>query len=156
MNQDFPGNPSATQTGRQVGDYGLAVLVAMSGAEILETASPAETCGFYTAVGRRIAGLIDVAGVSDLDVLAHRINALMGLLGWGRVSLEFDETGILVRHRGAPQALEADLAGIWPLLLPALLEGAYDTWFRALGSGPVLVTRVLRQGGDLIELHHGS
>lgn len=156
MRPDFPGDPSAAPADGQAGDYGLAVLVAMSGAEILESASRAETCGFYAAVGRRIATLIDVAGVSDLDVLAHRINALMGLLGWGRANLEFDETGILVRHRGAPQALEADLAGIWPLLLPALLEGAYDAWFRALGSGPALVTRVLRHDGDRIELHHGS
>jgi hypothetical protein len=136
-------------------EYGLAVLTAMTAAEVFAEAPPQAVHGFYRAVGRRLAALIDLADVQDIDVLAERINALWLACGCGQARFQAIDTGIKVIHRGAPTTIEGDQAGVWALLFPAILEGAYDAWFRQLGSGQALSTRILRHEGDVIELHHG-
>jgi len=137
-------------------EYGLAVLAALTAAEIYSEAGPAQAFGFYCAIGRRLAALVDLHDVRDLDGLTDRINSLWVLCGYGQTRIQRAETGIRVLHRAAPATIEGDHAGHWATLFPALLEGAYDAWFRQLGSGPALSTRIVRQDGDLIELHHGG
>lgn len=137
-------------------EHGLAVLTALTAAEIFGEAGAAQAQGFYTAIGRRLAATVDLHAVRDLDGLSDRVNSVWGACGLGHVRIRTAESGIRVTHRGAPATIEGDSAGHWAALFPALLEGAYDAWFRQLGSGPALVTRIVRHDGDLIELHHGG
>jgi hypothetical protein len=137
-------------------EHGLALLAAVMAAEIMAEARPEQVHGFYVAAGRRLATQVDLADVRDLDTVAERINALWAQCGWGQVRLSATDTGIRIVHRGAPQSLEGDVAGHWPSLFSALLEGAYDAFFRQLGSGPALSTRLVRRDSDLVELHHGG
>lgn len=148
-------NRARERTGAPAREYGLAVLTAMTAAEIFGEARPEQALGFYAAIGRRLSALVDVNDVRDLDDLADRINTFWGACACGRARLEAVETGIRVLHRGAPLTIEGDQTKCWAQAFPALLEGAYDAWFRQLGSGPVLTTRILRCEKDVIELHHG-
>jgi hypothetical protein len=143
------------RAGAPAREYGLAVLSAMTAAEVYGEASPEAAHGFYSAVGRRLATLVDLADVQDIDALADRINGLWSACGCGHARFQAIDTGIKITHRGAPAAIEGDQAGYWEQLFPAILEGAYDAWFRQLGSGQALSTRILRHEGDVIELHHG-
>jgi hypothetical protein len=136
-------------------EFGLAVLTAMTAAEVFAEASPEAARGFYVAVGRRIAGLVDLAQVHDLDTLGERVNALWSACGCGHARFTPSDTGIRIIHQGAPMSLHGDDDHCWARLFPAMVEGAYDAWFRELGSAPSLTTRILRHAGDVIELHHG-
>lgn len=136
-------------------EFGLAVLTAMTAAEVFAEAPPQAARGFYVAVGRRVAGLVDLTDVQDLGVMAERINALWSACGCGQARFQAVETGIKITHHGAPTSLHGDQDRYWAQLFPAMVEGAYDAWFRELGSAPTLTTRILRQEGDVIELHHG-
>ena len=136
-------------------EFGLAMLTAMTAAEVFAEAPPAAARGFYVAVGRRVAGLVDLDVVEDLDTMAERINALWSACSCGQVRFQACDTGIRITHQGAPTSLHGDLDRYWAKLFPAMIEGAYDAWFRELGSAPTLTTRILRQDGDVIELHHG-
>ena len=137
-------------------EYGLAVLTALTAAEIYGEAGAAQAHGFYTAIGRRLSALVDVHDVRDLDGLSDRVNSVWVACGLGHARIQPVDSGIRVMHRGGPMTIEGDHAAHWATLFPALLEGAYDAWFRQLGSGPALVTRIVRHEGDLIELHHGG
>jgi hypothetical protein len=137
-------------------EQGLALLASAMAAEIMAEARPEQVHGFYVAAGRRLAAQVDLADSRDLDAVADRINALWTQCGWGQARLSATDTGIRIVHRGAPPSLEGDAAGHWPSLFSALLEGAYDAWFRQLGSGPALTTRLVRRDSDLVELHHGG
>jgi hypothetical protein len=148
-------NRAHERAGVPAREYGLAVLTALTAAEVYAEAKPEQAFGFYSAIGRRLSTLVDVRDVRDLDDLAEQINGLWLACGCGQGRLEAVETGIRVTHRGAPRAIAGDHHGYWAKLFPALLDGAYDGWFRALGSSPVLNTRIVRHEGDLIELHHG-
>lgn len=136
-------------------EHGLAMLTALTATEVSAEAKPEQAHGFYVAIGRRFSTLVDMADVHDLDDLATRINGLWAACGYGHVRLQAVETGIRVVYRGGPVTIEGDHAGHWARLFPALLEGAYDAWFRQLGSSGLLSTRLLRHEGDLIEFHHG-
>ena len=149
-------NKVRERVGAPAREYGLAVLTAMTAAEIFAEAQPEQVHGFYVAVGRRLSTLVEVGDVRDLDEFAMRVNALWEACGCGHTRLQEVETGIKVTHRGAPVSIEGDQAGYWARLFPALIEGAYDAWFRQLGSGALLSTRIIRHEGDLIELHHGA
>ncbi len=137
-------------------EQGLALLTAATAAEIIAEARPEQAHGFYVAAGRRMAAHVDLSDSRDLDAVSDRINALWAMCGWGQARLSSTETGIRIVHRGAPLTLEGDLGGHWPALFAALLEGAYDAWFRQLGSGPALTTRIVRRDSDMVELHHGG
>jgi len=149
-------NRARERTGDPAREYGLAMLTALTAAEIYGEAGSAQAFGFYSAIGRRLAALVDLHDVRDLDGLSDRVNSLWVACGLGQARIQYVETGIRVIHRAAPATIEGDHAGHWATLFPALIEGAYDAWFRQLGSGPALVTRIVRQDGDLIELHHGG
>lgn len=134
---------------------GFALLTALTATEIWDNASPVQARGFYIAIGRRLAALEPLEQAVDLSVLASRLNKLWAALDWGHVIFHMEDEGIAIRHQGLPHALDGDLEGLWPDLLSAMMEGAYDSWFRALGSGPALETRRIDFNGGTLDLWHG-
>ena len=134
---------------------GLALPVAMTAAEIRSAATPAQAHGFYLSVGRRLAAAEPMNDAGDLNLLAARANRLWAALDWGHVAFFMEEEGIVIRHQGLPPALDGDVEGLWSDVISAVLEGAYDSWFRALGSGDTLVTRRVDFNGGTLDLWHG-
>lgn len=141
-------------TGRQDFLPGLCLLAALTAGEVGEALPAAQARGFYLAVGRRMAALEKLEGVADLADLCGRANAFWQALGWGAVEIEAGESAIVVHHHHAPLAIPGCEGPHWRAALGALLEGAWDSWFRALGSGQGLTTRAQWQG-DCLELSHG-
>lgn len=133
---------------------GLALLAISTAAEVGEAVPEDQAHGFYVAIGRRMAALEPLEGVNDASVLCARINAFWQTLGWGEIELTLGREAISVRHRDLPIAIVPDRAGLWSRMLQGVLEGAYDSWFRVLGSGPVLKTTA-EWKGDVLELRHG-
>lgn len=134
---------------------GLALLTAMMGSEIFASATPVQAEAFFVAIGRRIAALLPVGDISDDAALVARINRLWQALGWGETRLEMTEDALLIRHDAMPETLQGDVDGRWADIAPALLRGAYDSWFRALGAGTDLHTSVLHWRDGTMELRHG-
>ena len=148
------GFPSPQGAPEEMGIGGCALLSLSVAAEVLEAVPEAQARGFFLSLGRRIAGLESLEGVIDVATLASRLDGFWNALEWGRVEIEPGDDGFLVRHRGLPLRVAADPQGHWAAMLATVLEGAYDSWFRTLGSGPALHTRA-RWNGDTLELHHG-
>lgn len=134
---------------------GLALLIAMIAAEIWSTATPAQAHNFYLAVGRKLAAAEPMEDAADLTLLATRVNKLWSALDWGHVIFCMEEEGIAIRHQGLPPALDGDVEGLWAEIISAVLEGAYDSWFRTLGSGAALMTRRVDFNGGTLDLWHG-
>lgn len=123
-------------------------------AELSETVPAAQRRGFYLAIGRRIAAGETLDGVEDASQLSWRVNAFWSAMGWGEADVAIERDAIVVHHRHAPPAPEHVPSGPWLGMLLAVFEGAYDAWFRRLGSGPALLTRA-EWKGDTVELRHG-
>lgn len=123
-------------------------------AELAEAIPAAQRHGFYQAVGRRMAATELLEGVNDVSQLGWRVNAFWGAIGWGEADLAIERDHIVVRHRDLPAAAEGASADMWQDMLLSALEGAYDAWFRRLGSGPTLRTWA-EWAGDTLELRHG-
>jgi len=138
----------------EAGVGGLALLALSTAAEVCEGVTEAQARGFFLAIGRRMAALEPLDGVNDASVLCARINAFWQSLDWGEVELALGKESIVVRHRDLPNQIAADPDGHWALMLLTVLEGAYDSWFRVLGSGPALHTTA-EWKGDTVELRHG-
>ena len=134
--------------------HGSFVLAAITAAELSEVATPAQVHGFFVATGRRIAAAEPLEGTNDIAELSARINAVWQSLGWGEAEVAFEADAICVSHRGLPVELADGAHGCWRSLALAVLEGAYDGWFRALGSGAALRTAAAWRG-EVIELRHG-
>jgi hypothetical protein len=150
----------------QVAPQGLPMLVTAMIKEVDVTGTQMQSRAFFTAVGRRIAGYCDVSEATGIRRLADQINQFWATLGWGHARLEMVVDAILIHHTGMPQALAGDVAGHWPCITSSvlegapyvsasLLEGAYDTWLRTLGSGPALHTTLVSKHNGLIVLRHG-
>ncbi len=154
MNME-PMHRARERRGAPAREYGLAVLSAMTAAEIFDQARPDQAMKFYAAVGARLAALVDVADVRDLDELGARISAFWAACGCGAARFTASATGITVVHHDAPLGIEGDQQKCWARAFPALLQGAYDAWFRQLGSGPALSTRIIASAGTTIEFRHG-
>ena len=123
--------------------------------EIASTATAEQMQGFFRAVGSRIAKNHPIADARDMDRLTRHGNMVWDRLHWGSVRFELDDEGIDIFHEGLPDGLEGDADGIWAGVAPFILEGAYDAWFRQMGSGERLNTRISRSQGGHIELRHG-
>ncbi len=134
---------------------GTRLLVAMIASEVFATATPAQAENFFTAVGRRIAAFVPVDDIADIAALEVRVNRLWQALHWGGARLDMGVDGIAIHHHGMPAGLENDLDGRWPAMAEAVLRGAYDSWFRTLGSGASLRTTVVCWSQDVMELRHG-
>jgi hypothetical protein len=135
--------------------HGLSLLAAATAAEVFASASAAQARGFYAAIGRRMAHYIDLDGASEIEALTERMNRLWTAFGWGAVRLEMGEDAVLVHHYGMPRDMDGDLEGLWPQAAAALLEGAYDLWFRSLAGDGALRTKFVGWRGDVAELRHG-
>ena len=92
--------------------------------------------------------------LSDAALLSMRINDFWRALDWGEAKLELTDEGIIVQHTNLPRGIAPDPRGHWATMLAGVLEGAYDSWFRTLGSGPALTTTA-EWKGDTLELRHG-
>lgn len=149
--QAFP-NPRSGPSDYAVG--GLALLAISTANEMAEGIPEEQAHGFFMAIGRRMAALEPLEGVNDASVLCARINAFWQALDWGEIELAVGRDAIVVRHRDLPTEIAPDRAGHWARMLLGVLEGAYDSWFRVLGSGPALRTTA-EWKGDTLELRHG-
>ncbi|PNU03618.1 cellulose biosynthesis protein BcsD [Novosphingobium guangzhouense] len=149
--QAFP-QPRSGPSDYAVG--GLALLAISTASEVSEGIPEEQAHGFFLAIGRRMAALEPLEGVNDASVLCARINAFWQALDWGEIELAVGRDAIVVRHRDLPTEIAPDRAGHWARMLLGVLEGAYDAWFRVLGSGPALRTTA-EWKGDTLELRHG-
>ncbi|EIZ78056.1 hypothetical protein WSK_3366 [Novosphingobium sp. Rr 2-17] len=146
--------PQARQNAGEVGVGGLALLALSTAAEVCEGVPEEQARGFFHAIGKRMGALEPLEGVNDASVLRARINAFWQALDWGEVDLAVGKDSIIVEHRDLPNNIAADSEGHWAMMLLAVLEGAYDGWFRVLGSGPALTTTA-QWKGNTVELRHG-
>lgn len=123
-------------------------------AEVHSGATGEQARKFFGALGERIAAMQPVDDIEDLNMLCERINLLWAHLGWGTVDMTLNDGGIDLRHEDVP-AMPASLDdGHWWPAVGAILEGAYDHWFRCLGSCAKLHTRVIQQTEGDFELRH--
>lgn len=150
----LPAFPQPRQGSDDTSISGLALLAMSVASEITQSVSPAQAHGFFQALGRRMAEAETLDGVNDTSALNVRLNAFWKALDWGVIDLQLGDDGILVHHRGLPLDLAADDQAPWIAMLSGVLEGAYDSWFRTLGSGPALHTKA-KWKGDVLELRHG-
>ncbi|MFC0205125.1 cellulose biosynthesis protein BcsD [Novosphingobium soli] len=146
--------PQARSGPDQVGVGGLALMAISMASEVAEGVPEEQAHGFFVAIGRRMAALEPLDGVSDASVLSARINAFWQALDWGEIELAVGQEAIVVRHRDLPTRIAPDPQGNWARMLLGVLEGAYDSWFRVLGSGPALRTSA-EWKEDMLELRHG-
>ena len=137
------------------GGDGSDLLAWVIGSEIYAMATADQAEGFFLSVGQRLARLVAMDEVEALAALETRANLLWHVLGWGEVHMTREANGVRLQHRGLPRAPEEAGADHWPVMLRTILRGAYDTWFRALGSGETLHTRIVQASDKEVELHHG-
>jgi len=138
----------------EVGEASFASFVAAMLGEFAEAVPASRRRGFYVAVGRRLAATETLDGVDDTAALVGRVNAFWQAKGWGRAEISLDRDAIIVHHRHPPAPPAGTPVGLWTGMLIAVLEGAYDSWFQRLGSGPTLHTSA-EWKGDSVELRHG-
>ncbi|TCM20764.1 cellulose synthase subunit D [Novosphingobium sp. PhB165] len=150
----FQAFPSPRHEGDLTGVGGLALLATMTAAEVGESAPAGQARAFFVAIGRRMATLVPLEDVSDVAALQSRINGFWQDLDWGEIELVVGEDAITVRHVHLPEPVVPDLRHSWQAMLLGVLEGAYDAWFRALGSGEALRTVAVWKD-DLLEVRHG-
>ncbi len=128
------------------------LLDAMLG-ELAKTASHGQRRAFMRAVGRRIAGSIDVGDVDDLATLQQRLDTFWHAAGWGSTDLSLSDDGVLIIHSGVPMLTATP--GDDSDAVRSMLEGAYDCWMRQLGSDTNLSTRVIGGSETQLRLWHG-
>lgn len=124
-------------------------------AEVAAGANAAQRRAFYRAVGARIAALHPLDNVNDLAGLTVAVNALWRDYGCGQAKFVLAEDGIVITHTDLAQSFASILGDATEPTLSPLLEGAYDTWLRSLGSGPALTTRTLWWSNTEARLKHG-
>jgi hypothetical protein len=141
--------------GTPTGLRGWPALVGAMVAEVRSGATEDQARGFFNTVGERLARMAPMDDVEDADVLRDRINALWSTIDFGRVAFRFDDQGIDIHHEGLPHVLGTEDDGLWTAVLGQILEGAYGAWFRSLGSGSHLHTRVTGWTDQGVDLRHG-
>lgn len=146
--------PPPRHEGEMTGVGGIALLATMTAAEVAENLPAAQARGFFGAIGRRVAALAPMEDVTEASAVQDRINVFWQDLDWGDIELVIGEDAITVRHYRLPEPVVPDLRHSWQAMLTGVLEGAYDAWFRALGSGPALHTAA-QWKDDILELRHG-
>lgn len=124
-------------------------------AEVTAGANAAQRRAFFRAVGTRIATMHPLDNVSDLAGLTIAVNALWADYGCGQAKFALADDGIVITHTNLLQSLSPILGDASEQTLSPMLEGAYDTWLRSLGSGPSLTTRTLWWSNTEARLKHG-
>lgn len=90
-------------------------------------------------IGGRIARQLGLPACRTLGEFQHAVNTRLTEFGWGWARIEDAGEAIVVRHYCAPlSAVFGADAEAWA---PALLEGAYQEWFKAVGADPALTVR---------------
>lgn len=131
-------------------------LSAMMVAEVHDGATPEQANGLFRSLGGRLAALISIDDVRSLDGLCDQINGLWANLGLGHVAMTLDDEGVGLTHGGVPHMPPPGDDDLWSMMVGPLLEGAYDSWFRAMGSNTKLRTRLVKQNEGCIELRHAA
>lgn len=123
-------------------------------AEVRSGATEEQAHGFFSALGQRIAAMMPVDDIEDINALSERVNLLWSQLGWGHVSMALNDDGVDLRHDGVPHMPSIGDDDQWLSAAGPLLAGAYDSWFRTLGSNPKLRTHVIHQADGSFEFRH--
>ena len=92
--------------------------------EVTSTATPEQLDMFLASVGRRLAGLDPLTGLSDVEEIESAVNALWHELGWGHVIFDLDDGGIDIMHKNPPTSAGQEDGIPWDVIMPALLQGA--------------------------------
>lgn len=133
----------------------LSLLVAAMASEIGAVATEPQVRGFFVAVGRRLAAHADMTEVTNIALMTARVNTFWAGMGWGSAHIAMAGNALVIQHSGMPEVLDGDTEGRWPTIAAAVLEGAYDAWLRAVGSGQMLNTQVISWRNGTVELRHG-
>lgn len=153
--KDFPVPGEQDAVMFSTGNDPFARLLSVMLGEIASAAKADQMQGFFLAVGKRLADGYPVGPARAMDRLIQHSNMVWQMLGMGQVRFELDDEGIDIFHHGLPAKLEGDGEGVWAKAAPFILQGAYDSWFRQMGSGERLKTAILRAESGGIELRHG-
>lgn len=110
---------------------GFAVALQAIAAEFDERAGIDARLTLLRAAGRRIADRFRLPPCATLEALVAEANAILVLVGWGRVAMMLvpDQSVLRIEHEGMP--LVASLGepiGHW---LSSVLEGLYEGWLAA-------------------------
>lgn len=106
------------------------------GEELAESMDPASLRAVMWRVGARFAQRFDPGECATLAELERAIAQIWLDVDWGWTSIEDAGGALVIRHYCAPlKAALGDAADDWS---PAFLEGAYQHWFRMLGSSEAL------------------
>ena len=106
------------------------------GEELAESLDPASLRAVMWRVGARFAQRFDPGACATLAELERAIAQIWLDVDWGWTSIEDAGGALVIRHYCAPlRAALGDAADDWS---PAFLEGAYQHWFRMLGSSEAL------------------
>ncbi|MFC3580888.1 cellulose biosynthesis protein BcsD [Sphingomonas hylomeconis] len=143
--------PTTIESASAASDLLLGGIVA----EIAAGANAAQRRAFYRAVGSRIAALHPLGNVQDIAGLTTAVNTLWADYGCGQAKFAMADDGIVITHTNLPPSLSAVLGEAAEHTMGPLLEGAYDSWLRSLGSGPALTTRTLWWSNTEARLKHG-
>jgi hypothetical protein len=130
------------------------VLLELLLAEISANAPAGPYRGFLSALGRRIAREIQLPGTVDLKSLQDAINRVCSAIGAGSAEVTIQSNGISIEHH-LPPGLEANGRTLLPDAFLVVLESAYDSWFRALGSGEHIRTERVSQTRGTVSFWHG-
>ena len=110
--------------------------------EVDSLAGPGERDDMLRGIGRRMARMMPLPFVDQLDALEMEMNEALAGMGWGHVQIHLnaEDRALVIRHRGMPMVGSLGMpAGTW---LAALLEGLYEGWFaQQPGSQTSLVAR---------------
>ncbi len=130
------------------------LLVELILAEVQANATREEERAFFHSIGIHFAEQFPLEDPADLPAVEAGLNGVFRNNGLGTTRLSLADDAIFIRHRLTPiDGMRDDDA--WRMVLPFILEGAYDTWLRTLGSGPKLRTSVVSSDGFTFELRHG-
>jgi Cellulose synthase subunit D len=105
-----------------------------------------ELRALMSRIGERFAAAQPLGACATLDEVEAALNALWRAIDWGWIELVDLSEHLAVRHYCAPIAAAfGPTAAVWA---SAFLEGAYQTWFTALGAGEQLAVRQLEAAGQ--------
>ncbi|CAN7572699.1 hypothetical protein D9M68_92650 [compost metagenome] len=104
--------------------------------ELSGVMDPPSLRAFMWRVGVRFAQRFDPRNCATLAELERALAQIWLDVDWGWASIEDAGGELVIRHYCAPlQAALGESSGSWS---PAFLEGAYQHWFRMLGSSDTL------------------
>jgi len=123
--------------------------------QVHSTATEGQEHAFLAAVGRVLAARFPLGDADTLPLLEEKVNDVWHMLDFGTATVTLSDDAVIIRHE-LPGSDGRHVGGGWRSAVPALVEGAYDAWLRAMGSGPRLKTTCIARTSDYVELRHGA